>query len=67
VLPYLCLQDYPEFRQAENLKSEVDERVVKDGLLGLGLQEAGAAGSGWHCPGCKPQALGCTGTGCSCM
>jgi hypothetical protein len=37
------LQDYPEFRQAMSLKSEVDERVVKDGLLGLGVVGAVAA------------------------
>jgi len=37
------LQDYPEFRQAESLKSEVDERVVKDGLLGLSVAGAVAA------------------------
>eukprot|EP00775_Hariotina_reticulata_P006074 gene6074-6313_t len=37
------LVDYPEFRQAESLKSEVDERVVKDGLLGLSVAGAVAA------------------------
>lgn len=41
--PSLCLQDYPEFRQAASLKAEVDDRVVRDGLLGLGLAGAVAA------------------------
>lgn len=36
-------QEYPDFRQAASLKSEVDERVVKDGLLGLGVVGAVAA------------------------
>lgn len=36
-------QDYPEFRQADSLKAAVDERVVKDGLLGLGVAGAVAA------------------------
>lgn len=39
----LLCQDYPEFRQAQSLKTEVDERVVKDGLLGLGVAGAVAA------------------------
>jgi len=37
------LQAYPDFRQAISLKTEVDERVVKDGLMGLGLVGAVAA------------------------
>jgi hypothetical protein len=36
-------QDYPEFRQAATLKADVDDRVVKDGLLGLGVVGAVAA------------------------
>lgn len=36
-------QDYPDFRQAESLKADVDDRVVKDGLLGLGVAGAVAA------------------------
>jgi fission 1 protein len=36
-------QDYPEFRQAGSLKGEVDDRVMKDGLLGLGVAGAVAA------------------------
>jgi hypothetical protein len=39
----LLLQDYPEFRQAATLKADVDDRVVKDGLLGLGVVGAVAA------------------------
>ncbi|KAF8066191.1 FIS1A [Scenedesmus sp. PABB004] len=37
------LQDYPDFRQGAALKGDVDERVVKDGLLGLGVAGAVAA------------------------
>jgi hypothetical protein len=43
LLLLLLLQDHPDFRQAISLKSEVDERVVKDGLLGLGVVGAVAA------------------------
>lgn len=39
----MSLQDYPDFRQAESLKAAVDDRVVKDGLLGLGVAGAVAA------------------------
>ncbi|WIA34056.1 hypothetical protein OEZ86_012434 [Tetradesmus obliquus] len=37
------LQEYPDFRQAESLKQEVDDRVVRDGLFGLGVAGAVAA------------------------
>eukprot|EP00878_Enallax_costatus_P005214 GHUV01005480.1.p1 GENE.GHUV01005480.1~~GHUV01005480.1.p1 ORF type:complete len:152 (+),score=43.82 GHUV01005480.1:278-733(+) len=37
------IKDYPDFRQAESLKAAVDERVVKDGLVGLGVAGAVAA------------------------
>lgn len=36
-------QAYPDYNLAQALKSEVDERVVKDGLMGLGLVGAVAA------------------------
>jgi hypothetical protein len=33
----LPLQDHPDFRQAASLLEEVDDRVVKQGLVGLGV------------------------------
>ena len=37
------MQDHPDFRQAESLLVEVDERVIKQGLVGLGVGAGVAA------------------------
>jgi hypothetical protein len=44
-VPMWCtnMQEHPDFRQAESLLAEVDERVIKQGLVGLGVGAGVAA------------------------
>ena len=32
-----CVQDHPDYMMAQALKADVDDQVMKDGLIGLGL------------------------------